>query len=63
MTITEAIRTLTNLKEHARESLEVEGGEMGLCAVNIRDIEALGAAVTALEGIRILKGIFSEEAG
>ena len=63
MTIAETIRTLTLLKEHAKESLEAEGEEMGFCAISGKDIEALTMAATALEGIRILDGIFSKEAG
>ena len=63
MTITETIRTLTIIKEHAKESLEAEGKEMGFCAIGGKDIEALTMAATALEGVRILDGIFSKEAG
>lgn len=61
MTITDTIRALTLLKEHAKESLEAEGEEMALCAISAQDIEAISTAATALEGIRILSGIFEEE--
>lgn len=62
MTIRKAIEKLRSLKELSKEAIKNEGEEMSLIAVDAADIEALSIAETALEGIRILHGIFSKEA-
>lgn len=62
MSLSEAIRQITLLKEHAKECLEQEAGEMALAAVSEKDIEALTTAAAVLEDVRILNGIFSKEA-
>lgn len=62
MTIRKTIEKLRSLKELSKEAIKNEGEEMSLIAVDAADIEALTIAETALEGIRILDGIFSREA-
>ena len=60
MSIDTAIRKLCVLAETGKEMM-AEKTELTMIAIDGEDIEAIQNAVVALQGIRILHGIFEEK--